>query len=156
MITANKHITFGSWFGLCRTIIKNANLPLMKKIYINGNCIQDIPSFYAEINRVFMADEEWEIGTSLDAFNDLLYGGFGAIKSDEKIQLLWNNIEESKKALGYETTKAYYEGKLKADSPFNKEYFQEKLTALEDGRGETYFDILMTIIAEHPNIELVI
>lgn len=127
----------------------------MKQITINGNNIHSIPSLYAEINRVFMAEEDWQIGNSLDAFNDLLYGGFGAIRSDERIQLIWCNIEKSKEALGYETTKAYYEGKLKADSTFNREYFQEKLTALENGEGETYFDILMAIIVEHSNIELV-
>ncbi|MFC6099151.1 barstar family protein [Olivibacter domesticus] len=129
---------------------------MMKQITINGNNIHNIASFYAEINRVFMAEEQWQIGNSLDAFNDLLYGGFGAIKSDEKVQLIWNNMDKSKEVLGYEITKAYYEEKLKAGSTFNREYFREKLTTLEDGRGETYFDILMAIIAEHPNIELVV
>lgn len=129
---------------------------MMKQITINGNNIYSIPSLYAEINRVFMAEEDWQIGNSLDAFNDLLYGGLGAIRGDEKMQLIWRNIEKSKETLGYETTKAYYEGKLKAGSTFNREYFQEKLTALENGGGETYFDILMAIIAEHPNIELVV
>ena len=127
---------------------------MTKKITINGNNIYDIDSFYAEINRVFMADEEWQIGSNLDAFNDLLYGGFGAIKNNEKIQLLWSNVDKCKEALGYKTTKTYYEEKLKPGTPFNREYFQTKLSALENGTGETYFDMLMAIISEHPNIEL--
>ncbi|WP_221887917.1 hypothetical protein [Chitinophaga polysaccharea] len=48
-----------------------------KQIIINGDVIIDIPSFYREINRVFMSGENWQLGNSLDAFNDLLYGGFG-------------------------------------------------------------------------------
>lgn len=126
----------------------------MKQLIIEGSSIHDIPSFYDEINRVFMAAENWKLGPSLDAFNDLLYGGFGAVENNEPVQLVWNNIESSKAALGYETTKRYYVEKLLPGSPFNKKYFQEKLEELNQGKGQTYFDILMEIIAGHPNITL--
>ncbi|QEC44044.1 barstar family protein [Pseudobacter ginsenosidimutans] len=126
----------------------------MKQLIIEGSRIHDIRSFYDEINRVFMAAEDWKLGPSLDAFNDLLYGGFGAIGNNEPVELIWNNIEACKAALGYETTKRYYEEKLLPGSPFNKIYFQEKLEELNQGKGQTYFDILMEIIAGHPNITL--
>jgi len=126
------------------------------QIIINGSAIHDIKSFYDEVNRVFMADEDWKIGQSLDAFSDLLYGGFGALKGKEPVDLIWLEIEKSRQALGYEATKAYYEEKQKPDSPFNKSLFQGKLVALKNGYGETYFDILIEIIAEHPNIRLVV
>ena len=125
-----------------------------KEIILNGKAVSDIDSFYEEVNRVFMSDEDWEIGNSLDALNDLLYGGFGAIKGNEPVKLIWEDIDVSKSSLGYETTKAYYEQKLKPDSIFNKTLFREKLKVLEEGAGETYFDIIMTIISEHTNIEL--
>jgi len=125
-----------------------------KEIILNGKAVSDIDSFYEEVNRVFMSDEDWEIGNSLDALNDLLYGGFGAIKGNEPVKLIWEDIDVSKSSLGYETTKAYYEQKLKPDSIFNKTLFREKLKVLEEGTGETYFDIIMTIISEHTNIEL--
>ncbi len=128
---------------------------MKKQIIINGSAVKDITSFYDEVNRAFMSGENWEIGPSLDAFNDLLYGGFGAIHGKEAVELIWLDIVVSRKALGYEATKSYLEEKLKPDSPFNKIMFQEKLMALEAGTGETYFDIVMTIIAEHDNIELV-
>lgn len=127
---------------------------MSKQIIINGHFIHDIASFYEEINRVFMTNENWKLGNSLDAFNDLLYGGFGAIKNNETVDLIWLDMEKSRQALGYETTRAYYEDKLKPDSSFNKILFQEKLNALESGTGETYFDVLMEIISEHPNITL--
>ena len=124
------------------------------KIIIQGSAIHDIPSFYEEINRVFMADENRNIGNSLDALNDLLYGGFGVLNGKEKVTLLWLDLEKSRQALGYEVTKAYYEQKLKPDSVFNKNLFQKKLTELENGTGETYFDTVLDIISEHPNIDL--
>ena len=125
-----------------------------KQIVIEVNGISDIPSFYAEINRVFMTGEDWQLGHSLDAFNDLLYGGFGAIKSNESVKLLWKNMEKSREALGYEATKRYYEEKLVAGPAFNTEHFRMKLEALNSGTGQTYFDILLEIIADHPNIIL--
>ena len=125
-----------------------------KQIVIDGNLINDIASFYEEINRVFMSGEDWEIGHSLDAFNDLLYGGLGAIRDNERVTLLWKNMERSRQALGYDVTKRYYEEKLLPDSPFDKMHFREKLEALNSGTGQTYFDILMEIIADHPNIRV--
>ncbi|MGH6861799.1 MAG: barstar family protein, partial [Phyllobacterium sp.] len=55
---------------------------------IDGNRICDIPSFYEEINRVFMAGEDWQLSANLDALNDMLHGGFGAIKGGEPIVLI--------------------------------------------------------------------
>ncbi len=128
---------------------------MKKQIVLNGQAINDLPSFYQEINRVFMAEEDWKIGPSLDALNDLFYGGFGALKDQDEIQLVWLHSSHSQKALGYETTKAYYEAKLQPGSPFNVRFFQEKLKELESGSGQTYFDLILEIIAEHPAIELV-
>ena len=36
---------------------------------IDGQMFSDIPGFYAELNRIFMADEEWQLGQSLDALD---------------------------------------------------------------------------------------
>lgn len=44
-----------------------------RTIEIDGTTIHGIPSLYAELNRVFMPDEEWTLGESLDALDDLLY-----------------------------------------------------------------------------------
>jgi len=128
---------------------------MIKQVIIDGSVINDIPSFYDEINRVFMADEDWKIGHSLDAFNDVLFGGYGLLHGNEAIRLLWHHIAHSREALGREATKSYYQEKLKPDSPFNKALFKEKLAALENGTGQTYFDIVMEIIADHPNVEVI-
>lgn len=60
----------------------------MKTLVLNGESMGSISGFYREINRVFMASEEWQLGDSLDALDDLLHGAFGAIEGDEPVPLL--------------------------------------------------------------------
>ncbi|CCH51388.1 putative barnase inhibitor [Fibrisoma limi BUZ 3] len=128
---------------------------MVKQIAIEGNAINDIASFYEEINRVFMMEESWTIGPSLDAFNDLLYGGYGALQGAQWVELFWRHMDHSHKALGYQTTRNYYLDKLRPGSPYNRKLFAEKLGALDSGHGETYFDSVMAILAEHPRIRVV-
>ncbi|GAB3690656.1 hypothetical protein GCM10027592_08070 [Spirosoma flavus] len=126
-----------------------------KQIEIDGTAINDIASFYEEINRVFMEGESWRIGQSLDAFNDLLFGGYGALKGLDSVELVWHHMDHSRNALGYQTTRAYYLEKLKPGLPYNKKLFAEKLAALENGSGETYFDSILSLIAEHPRVRVI-
>lgn len=128
---------------------------MVKTIIINGKLIKDIPSFYDEINRVFMADMDWKLGTSLDALNDMLYGGYGEIKGNEPVHLIWENYEQNREDLGIEITRNYYQEKLKYPSTFNTKFVKQKLEELEDGTGQTYFEIILEIIGEHKNIKLI-
>lgn len=123
-------------------------------IDLEGSRIIDIPSFYVQINALLMVGEDWQLGNSLDAFDDLLYGGFGRLKDFDKLQIRWNDISFSQKSLGIETTRKYYMEKLKSKQPFNKKLIHQKLAELESGEGQTYFDILMEIIASHKNVNL--
>ncbi|WP_248282088.1 ribonuclease inhibitor [Mucilaginibacter robiniae] len=100
-----------------------------------------------------MQHENWKIGQSLDAFNDLLYGNYGEIKQREPVQPLWHSIEKSKCALDLAATKTYYKEKLASPSGFNVRLIQDQLEALENGNGPTFFKIIIAILADHPNIE---
>ncbi|MBO0949195.1 ribonuclease inhibitor [Fibrella forsythiae] len=100
---------------------------MVKQLTIQGSSINDIASFYEEINRVFMAQENWLIGPSLDVLDDLLYGGYGALQGAQSVDLRWRNMDHSRQALGYQTTRAYYLAKLESGSPYNKPLFEEKL-----------------------------
>lgn len=128
---------------------------MIKTITIDGNRIHDIPTFYEEINRVFMPGEDWKLGQNLDALNDLFYGGYGEISGREPIRLVWTAFEKNRKELGLEMTKAYYENKLNFPAVFNTGFVKGKLAELENGMGQTYFEIIGEIIGEHPNITLV-
>lgn len=127
----------------------------MKTLTINGGRITGIPSFYAEINRVFMTDEDWVLGESLDALNDMLYGGFGAIAGGEPVTLVWRDMDASRSALGVETTRAFLRDKLDRPGVYSAELIGRQLDALERGDGRTYFDTVLEIIADHPNIMFV-
>ncbi|WP_417444897.1 ribonuclease inhibitor [Joostella sp.] len=128
---------------------------MSKQFTIQGDNIHDIKSFYKEINRLFMSSEDWEISESLDAFNDLLYGGFGSLSSDEDIDLIWKNISKNKSDLGLETTLEFYKNKLKEPTIYNTDFIQEKITELEQGFGKTYFEIIMEIIVNQSRIHLI-
>lgn len=125
-----------------------------KTLTLDGNNIHDIPSFYTEINRVFMADEDWQLGPSLDALDDMLYGAYGAARGEESVVLIWRNMEKNCADLGIAATREYYLEKLKHPDQFNLTLIRKKLAALENGTGATYFDIVLQIIADHPNITL--
>ena len=127
----------------------------MKILTIVGHNITDIPSFYDEINRVFMADVGWTLGQSLDAFNDMLHGGYGAIAGNEPIRIVWQDIGNSRLALGLETTRDFLQNKLLQPEVFNADLILNQLSELDGGAGKTYFEIIIEIIADHPNIELV-
>lgn len=128
---------------------------MVKQLAIEGNAINDIASFYEEINRVFMVGESWTIGHSLDAFNDLLFGGYGALQGAQSVGIRWHHMDHSRTALGYQTTRAYYLDKLRPGPPYTKQLFEEKLAALESDSGETYFDSILTILAEHTSVRVI-
>lgn len=127
-----------------------------KTYKIKGNKIHSISGFYQEINRLFMKNENWNLGESLDALDDLLYGGYGDLFGLEKIIILWENSEESKKSLGYETTKIYYESKISQPEKYNVKKIKIDLKELQENKGKTYFEIIIEIFKSHKNIELIL
>ena len=128
---------------------------LIKKIIIEGKNINNIETFYEEVNRVFMLHENWKIAQSLDAFNDMLYGSFGEIKGKEKIQLIWKDMEQNQKSLGFQTTLEFYQNKLKSPEIFNHKFVLSKINELHNDVGFTFFEIVLEIIANHDNIMLI-
>ena len=86
---------------------------------LQGSDIVDIPSLYAELNRVFMADEDWALGNSLDALDDLLYGGYGALQGQQAVTVVWQDMETSRAALGVAATTAWLQHKLDQPGTFN-------------------------------------
>ena len=118
-----------------------------KMTVINGGHFSDLEGFYNEVSELFMKDEDWIVGT-LDGFDDILYG----IDSD----ITWKDSEKSKKDLGFDLTKKFYENKIRIGKPFNVELIQQKLDDLIDGKGQTLFEILVEILKSHQNINLIL
>lgn len=102
-----------------------------------------------------MANEDWKIGGSLDALNDLFYGGFGLIDGNEPIELIWTNFDYNKELFGHNFTMEFYQEKLKQPKVFSTKIIQQKINELEAGAGLTYFEMILEIIADHKNIKLI-
>ncbi|WP_282628388.1 barstar family protein [Empedobacter sedimenti] len=125
-----------------------------KVIVINGNNFSDLTGFYNEIERVLTKDLDWKIGRNLDAFEDILLGGYGVFETGEPIQLIWENSTKSKADLGFEATKKFYEEKISAieTDAESLSYFEKELDKLLHHNGKSLFDTILEIIS-HRQIE---
>ncbi|MFG6444856.1 barstar family protein [Microbacterium sp. P07] len=128
----------------------------MTTFTIDGGAVRDIGALYDELNRVFMTGEDWRLGASLDALNDLLHGGFGALHGADDVRVVWNDHETSRRALGPAATIEYYREKLRHPETYSARHFRSLLQDLEAGRGATYFDVVLEVFADHPEIELIL
>jgi RNAse (barnase) inhibitor barstar len=132
------------------TRVDTASAPQI--LMIDGASIRDIASFYDEINRVFMVGEDWRLGASLDGLDDMLYGGYGVLGKSPAI-VVWDQMDSSRSALGVEATRAYYLAKLDQPQLFKPGPIHAALARLGQG-GPTYFDLVLQVFADHPNITL--
>lgn len=123
-------------------------------LVLDGSAIHHIAGFYAEINRVFMASEDWQLAPSLDALDDLLYGGYGALAGHPSATVHWTHIADSRAALGVAATRVWLQEKQMRPGMFNAARIDAQLDALERGAGQTYFDIIMEVFAAHPTLHL--
>lgn len=122
-------------------------------IVIHGGHFSSLRGFYEEASTVLMKDTDWRIGT-LDGFDDILYGGFGVFENKEEIEIIWKESKKSKEDLGLAATREFYENKIRQGKPFNIKLIQQKLNELEEGNGQTLFEIVVEIIESHKNITL--
>lgn len=117
-----------------------------KQVYeIDGTRCSTLEAFYAEISRVVIPDAEW--GHNLDAFNDILRGGFGT--PDEGFILRWNHADRSRTSLGYAETVRQLQRRIQRCHPDNIPFVLQELSQAEQGQGPTVFDWLVEIIQDH-------
>jgi hypothetical protein len=112
---------------------------------IHGSRFATLEGFYEEISRVLIPGEPW--GRNLEAFNDILRGGFGTPSGGFAID--WKNHGLSKQRLGYDETVRQLEIRL---GICNSESSDKVLRDLERARthqGPTVFDWLVDIIRIH-------
>ena len=71
----------------------------MKEFTVNGNKFRTQKSFHKYAEEIFTYGLSWETGRNLDAFADILSGGFGQHDYGEKIKVIWINIKKSEERL---------------------------------------------------------
>ena len=120
----------------------------MKEIIIDGNKFSNEAEFYTEIDKLLTKDLDWQPGHGLDAFNDLLRGGFGVHEYGEELHITWINAAKSKTDFGYDATVKHWEQVMKICHPDNREHVRELLQSAKDHTGDTLFDIIVDIIQD--------
>jgi len=114
-------------------------------VELDGNAFDTLEGFFNEVGRALLHDAHW--GRNLDAFNDILRGGFGT--PDEGFVLRWLNSSRSQDVLGYPATIRYLEDKILQCHPSNLVSVQAHLESARRGEGQTLFQILIDIIRAH-------
>ena len=71
-----------------------------KWICIDGRDIHTLHDFYNQIEKNLTNKINFKIGHNLNAFNDLLWGGFGVHEYEEPLHIVWIYAKESRKNLG--------------------------------------------------------
>jgi len=121
---------------------------IRRQFFIDGKKFDDLEGFYCEIDNLLTKDLDWKTGHNMDAFADLLRGGFGVHELGEPIKILWINFKKSKKDLGYDATEKYYEQVLTQCHPSNVEHIKKLLNDAKRGKGKTLLDIIVEIIKD--------
>ncbi len=117
---------------------------------LEGTRVATLEDFFAEVGRVLIPGAAW--GRNLDAFEDILRGGFGT--PDGGFTLIWRDAARSRRQLGYPETVRQLERRLARCHPSNRARVAAELARARRGEGPTVFDWLTAIIAEHDDIAL--
>lgn len=128
----------------------------MGKVFIiDGDRFSNFKGFCKEFSdKVLSGKYQWN--GNLDAFNDILWGGFGDIDSEEEYTIIWRNSAKSRKDLGYsETIKKLYE-KLENCHPSNEETVIKEVRNAKMNQGHTLFDEIEKIILNNKNVTLIL
>jgi RNAse (barnase) inhibitor barstar len=123
-----------------------------KPFTLDATNFSTLNEFYDEVGKVFCPNFNW--GRNLDAFNDILRGGFEVYEYEEPIELVWKNSEKSRNDLGYNETVKQLKKWLKICHSSNRESIKEDIENVKDSKGQTLFDMLIEIINDNDHVEL--
>ena len=119
---------------------------MAKAVYeIDGREFATLEEFYEVVSRVLIPGAGW--GHNLDAFNDILRGGFGTPEGG--FVLRWKNSAVSRERLGYPETVRQLQRRLTRCHPANRQWVAEDLERARREVGPTVFDWLVEIIQVH-------
>ncbi len=113
-------------------------------LVIDGADFSDFDGFAREFSRL-LTNYTWR--GNLDAFNDLLRGGFGTPENGWVLK--WLNSEWSRAALGYEETTRRLQRLLLNCHPSNRPDIEARISSTRRREGPTLFDEIVEIIRDH-------
>jgi RNAse (barnase) inhibitor barstar len=119
-------------------------------LVVDGSRFSTLEAFFDEVKRELIPDVAW--GRNLDAFNDILSGGFGT--PDEGFILVWKSAQFSRERLSYDETARVLKDRLAKCHRSARATVAHDLEAARQQIGPTVFDWLVEIIRERDDIEL--
>lgn len=131
--------------ALARCLLEAADLAELPTFQIDGSRFSTLEGFFDEASRGLMLGGSW--GRNLDAFNDILRGGFGTPEGG--FLLIWARHDFSRERLGYPETVRQLELRLSRCHPENRARVALELEAARRAEGPTVFDWLVEIISAH-------
>jgi len=117
---------------------------------IDGAAFTTLAEAAAEFTAALGLVSPWH--GNLDAFHDILRGGFGT--PSDVFVLIWRHSNLSSARLGYGETTKWIEERVRNCHPDNVPHMQKLLSAARRGEGQTLFEMLVEIIRDHDDIEL--
>lgn len=118
---------------------------MTKEFVLDGSKVTSLEAFYDQISDTLIPGAYW--GRNLDAFNDILRGGFGTPEGG--FILRWTDSQASRENLGYRETVRQLEKRLERCHPTNRDYVRADLSQAQQRKGATVFDWLVEIIRDH-------
>ena len=100
-------------------------------LILDGAAFSDFEGFQQRFSEELLDDHEWR--GNLDAFNDILRGGFGT--PDAGWTLRWINSDRSRTALGHQATADRLNGLLDTCHPSNRRDIGSRLEEARQGKG---------------------
>jgi hypothetical protein len=113
-------------------------------LLIDGGNFSCLDGFAREFSKL-LCHHTWH--GNLDAFNDILRGGFGTPENGWVLR--WLNSEVSRAALGHQATARWLQQILITCHPSNRASIQNRIRNAEKGEGPTLFDEIIEIVRAH-------
>jgi hypothetical protein len=112
---------------------------------LDGVRVRDLKSFADLFSAVVLGEHAWS--GNLDAFNDILRGGFGT--PAKGFTLRFRNCRHLREALGHAETARWFEERASACHPSNRDEMRRRAREAHAGIGDTLFEMLVQIIRSH-------
>jgi RNAse (barnase) inhibitor barstar len=114
-------------------------------VELDGAAFDDLEGFYDEVSRKLIPGAAW--GRNLDAFNDILRGGFGTPPGGFIVR--WKHSDLSRARLGHAETARVLRHRLTTCHPLNVSRVTTELEAATRKEGPTIFDVVVEILRDH-------
>ena len=121
----------------------------LKIVYFDGAAANSRAGFYEEVERNFASNLSWKIGRNLNAFNDVLRGGFTFHDYDEKVVIHWQSCAKSIRGLDGKSMVAEYEEFFNLSTPLDRTAILALLKKGNRCKGGAFFPMVCELIVEN-------